>query len=136
MQEKRNCSSKLTEFADNNFKFDENCRKFSKWIKTLWEKEKLLITSKFLLFPQCFQKTLLQTHKIQGLFWKGLYPCSQCTLYKSCFHRVLFTSTQHNSFQATSAFPHNNRPNNEQQWNRNESSRNNYHQSLEEYWLH
>ena len=27
-------SSKLKEFADNNFKVDENGRKFSKWIET------------------------------------------------------------------------------------------------------
>ena len=26
-------ASKLTEFADGNFKFDKNCRKFSKWVE-------------------------------------------------------------------------------------------------------
>ena len=34
------------EFANDNFKLDENCRKFSNGLKTLWEKEKLLIMSK------------------------------------------------------------------------------------------
>ena len=64
-------SSKLKEFADDNFEFDDNGRKFSKRVentnkplillvcctsllKTLWEKKKLLITSKFSFFPQCF----------------------------------------------------------------------------------
>ena len=40
-------SSKLKEFADDNFKFDENDRKLSKWVKTLRETEKLLVTSNF-----------------------------------------------------------------------------------------
>ena len=40
--------SKLKESADENFKFDENGRKLSKWVKkTLWEKEKLLATTNF-----------------------------------------------------------------------------------------
>ena len=44
-------SSKLKEVADNSFKFDENGRKFSKGLKTLWEKNKLLVTSDFFVFP-------------------------------------------------------------------------------------
>ena len=39
-------SSKLEEFADNNFKFDDIGRKFAKQIETLCEKEKLLVFSK------------------------------------------------------------------------------------------
>ena len=34
-------SSKL---KDDNFKFDENGRKLSKWVETLWKEEKLLVT--------------------------------------------------------------------------------------------
>ena len=34
-------SSKLKEYADDNFKFDENGRNLSNGKKTLWEKEKL-----------------------------------------------------------------------------------------------
>ena len=36
-------------------------------LKTPWEKEKLLITSKFLLFPQCFlpiRRTFFHFHQI------------------------------------------------------------------------
>ena len=71
-------SSKLKEFADNNFKFDENGRKLSKPVENTVgqgeiarnepfentvEKEKLLVTSNFSFlvmsnfsFSQCFQK--------------------------------------------------------------------------------
>ena len=40
--------------------------------KTLWEKEKLLVTSNFSFFHSVFKRFLLQTSKIKGLFWKGL----------------------------------------------------------------
>ena len=50
-------SSKLKEFADDSFRFDESDGKFSKRVETVWEKEKLLIMIKFLLFSHCFHKT-------------------------------------------------------------------------------
>ena len=60
------------ESADNNFKIDENGRKFSKRVeKTLWEKEKLLVTSNFSVSHCVFERFALQTHKNQGLFGKG-----------------------------------------------------------------
>ena len=60
-------------FADDNFEFDENHRKFSKLLeKTLWEKEKLLVTSNFSFSHSVFRRPLLQTRKNQGLFGKGL----------------------------------------------------------------
>ena len=39
--------SKLKEFADDNFRYDENGRKFSKWVENTVGKEKLLVTSNF-----------------------------------------------------------------------------------------
>ena len=33
------------------------CRKFSKRVKTLWEKDKIARDEQFILFSQCFQKT-------------------------------------------------------------------------------
>ena len=51
-------SSKLKEFADDNFKFDENSRKLSEWVEnTVGEKGEIARNEKFLLFPRCFQKT-------------------------------------------------------------------------------
>ena len=40
--------------------------------KTLWEKEKLLVTSNFFFSHSVFKKPVLQTRKNQGLFGKGL----------------------------------------------------------------
>ena len=50
-------SSKLKEFADDNFNLDENGRKFAKWIENTVEKGEIARYEQFLLFPQCFQKT-------------------------------------------------------------------------------
>ena len=44
-------SSKLKEFADNNFKFDENGRKFSKQEENTVEKGEVAYDGQFLLFP-------------------------------------------------------------------------------------
>ena len=49
-------SSKLKEFADDNFKFDENGRKLSKWVENTGGKGEIACYKQFLLFPQCFQK--------------------------------------------------------------------------------
>ena len=50
-------SSKLKEFVDNNFKFDENCRHFSNWVENTVGKGEIARHEQFLLFPQCFPKT-------------------------------------------------------------------------------
>ena len=50
-------SSKLKEFADDNFKFDENDKKFLKWIENTVVKGDIARYEQFLLFQQCFQKT-------------------------------------------------------------------------------
>ena len=48
--------SKLKQFADDNFKFDENSRKFSKRVQNTVGKGEIARYEQFLLFPQCFQK--------------------------------------------------------------------------------
>ena len=50
-------SSKLKEFADDNFKFSENGRKFFERVKSTVGKGEIARNEQFLLFPQCFQKT-------------------------------------------------------------------------------
>ena len=50
-------SSKLKEFADDNFKFDENCKKLSKLVENTEGKGEIACYKQFLLFPQCFQRT-------------------------------------------------------------------------------
>ena len=47
-------STKLKEFADDKFKFDENDRKFSKPIKNTVGKGEIARYEQFLLFPQGF----------------------------------------------------------------------------------
>ena len=43
-------------------------------LKTLWEKEKLLVTSNFSFSHSVFKGVILQTDKNQGFFGKGLSP--------------------------------------------------------------
>ena len=47
-------SSKLKEFADDNFKFEENGRKFSKRVENTTGKGEIARYEQFLLFIQCF----------------------------------------------------------------------------------
>ena len=49
-------STKLKEIADDNFKFNENGRKFAKRVENTVEKGEIARYEQFLLFPQCFQK--------------------------------------------------------------------------------
>ena len=49
-------SSKLKEFADDNFKFDENGKKLSIRVENPVGKGEIARYEQFLLFPQCFQK--------------------------------------------------------------------------------
>ena len=47
---------KLKDFADNNFRFDENDRKFLKSVENSVGKGEIARYEQFLLFQQCFQK--------------------------------------------------------------------------------
>ena len=49
-------SSKLKKFADDNFKFEENGRKFFKRVENTVGNGEIACYEQFLLFPQCFQK--------------------------------------------------------------------------------
>ena len=46
--------------------------------KTLWEKEKLLVTSNFSFSHSVFKRLVLQTRKNQDLYGKGLIVSSSC----------------------------------------------------------
>ena len=48
--------SKMKEFADDNFKFDENGREFSKSVENIMGKGEIARYEQFLLFPECFKK--------------------------------------------------------------------------------
>ena len=69
--------SKLKEFADDNYEFDENGEKFSKGTEDAVGKGKLLVTSDFSFSHGVFKRLVLQTRKNQGLFGKGLRSASE-----------------------------------------------------------
>ena len=65
-------SSKLKEVADDNFKFDENGRKFSKWVEETVGKGEIARYEQFLLFPTVFSKYLYCRHvKTRACLGKG-----------------------------------------------------------------
>ena len=63
--------SKLKEFANNNFRFDENSGKLSKTVENAVGKGKLLVTSNFSFSHGVFKRPVLQTRKNEGLSGKG-----------------------------------------------------------------
>ena len=65
-------SSRLKEYADNNFKFDENGRKFAKRVENTVGKGEIACYEQFFLSLSVFKRLVLQTRKNQGLFRKGL----------------------------------------------------------------
>ena len=52
-----------TEFADNNFKFDENGRQFSEGVENTLEKGEIAVTSNFSFSHSDFKRLVLQMHK-------------------------------------------------------------------------
>ena len=65
-------SSKLKDFAENNFKFVENGRKLSKQVEKTVGKGEIARYEQFLHFPRCFQKDLSCSHaKTRVCFGKG-----------------------------------------------------------------
>ena len=46
----------MKQSADDNFKFDQNSREFSKGVENTVGKREIARYEQFLLFPQCFQK--------------------------------------------------------------------------------
>ena len=53
----------MEDFADNNFKFDENGGKFSEWVENAERKGEIACYKQFLLFPQNFSKDLYSRHE-------------------------------------------------------------------------
>ena len=65
-------SSNMKELAADNFKFDENGKKFSKWVENTVGKGEIARYEQFLFFPQCYQKTCTADTKKQVLVWKRI----------------------------------------------------------------
>ena len=79
-------SSKLKEFADDNFKFDENGRKLSKRVENTVGKGEIARYEQFLLFPQCFQKACFQgaSKGVNVLEWVKFELTVKAPLTASC----------------------------------------------------
>ena len=60
----------MKEFADDNFKFDENSRKFSNLVENTVGKGEIALYEQFLLFPQCFQKACFQRASKGVVVWE------------------------------------------------------------------
>ena len=62
-------SSKLKQFEDNNFKFNENDIKFSTRVENTVGKAEIARNEQFLIFPQCFRETCTADTKKPGLVY-------------------------------------------------------------------
>ena len=91
-------SSKLKEFAEDNFKFDEYGRKLSKRVENTLGKGEIARYEQFLLFPQCFQKACVPGASKGVIVWEWVNfvdgkRCEMGKLIKpNCFHRFCLLS--------------------------------------------
>ena len=67
-------SSKLKEFADDNFKFDENGTKLSKQVENTVGKGEIARYKQFHLFLQCFQKAYFPWASKGVIVWEWVNP--------------------------------------------------------------
>ena len=80
-------SFKLKEFADDNFRFDENGRKLSKQVENTVGKGEIAHYEQFLLFPQCFQKACFPEASKGVIVWEWvkIYSCGKhCEKRRNC----------------------------------------------------
>ena len=74
--------SKLKHSAYDNFKFDENSRKFSKRVENTVGKGEIARYKQFLLFPQCFQKACFLEVSKGVIVWEWVKPLHKIPAYK------------------------------------------------------
>ena len=105
-------SSKLKEFADDNFKLDENGRKLSKQVENTVGKGEIARYEQFLLFPQCFQKACFPGASKGVIVWEWVNQDSLSFPNKPWFLHVCNTSLlkhfgkrRNCSLRAISPFP-------------------------------
>ena len=68
----------MKQFADDNFTFDENGMKLSKWVENTVGKEEIACYKQFLLFPQCFQKACLPEVSNGVIVWEWVKNSRLC----------------------------------------------------------
>ena len=88
-------SSKVKQSADDNFKFDENSRKFSKWV------ENTVVTRNCSFSHSVFERLVSQTHQKVSLCGNGLSYRKNPELLG--FPGFPFSSSMHNFLSMPSA---------------------------------
>ena len=90
-------SSERKVFEDNNLKFYDNCKEFSKNIENTVGKGEIARYEQFLLFQQCFQKDFYGRHVKTRAVWERVGMKSNvktifhCAVIQNCF----ITSRKH-----------------------------------------
>ena len=79
-------SFKVKEFADDNFKFDENGRKLSKWVENAVGKGEIARYEQFLLLRKCFQKACFPGASKGVIVWEWIKMLLSEDLIKDCAH--------------------------------------------------
>ena len=79
----------MKEFADDNFKFDENGRKLFKQVENTVGKGEIARYEQFLLFPQCFQKACFPGSSKGVIVWEWLNLTFKPLIIK--YQRFLFS---------------------------------------------
>ena len=72
-------SSKLKDFANDNFKFDENGTKLSRRVENTVGKGEIARYEQFLHFPQCFQKACFPGASKGVIVWEWV-KSSDCVV--------------------------------------------------------
>ena len=67
-------SSILKDFADDNLKFEENCRELFKPVENTVGKGEIARYEQFLLFPQCSQKACFPGASKGVIVWEWVNP--------------------------------------------------------------
>ena len=71
----------MKEFADDNFKSDENGRKLSKWVENTVGKGEIAPDEQFLLIPQWFQKACFPWASKGVIVWEWVKLYLLKTIY-------------------------------------------------------
>ena len=79
----------MKEFADDNFKYDENARKLSKRVENAVGKREIALYEQFLLFPQCFQKSSFPGASKGVIVWEWVKAVDCLTLYQTTNFRLV-----------------------------------------------
>ena len=82
----------MKQSADDNFEFDKNSRKFSKWVENTVGKGEIAHYEQFLLFPQCFQKACFPGASKGVTVWEWVNEIVCCQQIHSIWTSLNFFS--------------------------------------------